>query len=170
MKFGSNRKIVLCGHAALGLLIFCCIFILVQCIGGCFTELISVGVMLVTRLVAFICLGFMIHRLRLTDEVIVADLSILKAYSSFGANCGDPLAKLNVETIKLDLNEADGMLQSAIYFSAFCVLWYILEVVVLLMFVIPVKAISKTNFAENLKLFFGCTEFATYMKVSVMNS
>lgn len=129
-----------------------------------------IGAMTLARIVAYICLPIMIHRLRLTEEVITSDMSMLKAYSTFGAKCGDSLAKLNVEVIKSDLNEADMMVTSCLYFSGLCLLWYILEALSLIMCIVPVKTISKDTLTENLKSFFGCTEFATYMSVSVLRS
>lgn len=42
----------------------------------------------------------MINRLRLTDDIIEKDLSLIKTYGAFGADCGDQYAKLDVTLIR----------------------------------------------------------------------
>jgi hypothetical protein len=78
----------------------------------------------------------------MVQEVLDNDFSMLKSYSTFGGKCGDSLAVLNVETIKGELDIADGWLASCLIFSGICMLWYLLEIVSLVMCLIPFKAIS----------------------------
>ena len=170
MKFGTSHKIKLCNDAALGLLIVISVVMFASLGIICGGAGVAVGQLVVIRIVAYICLPIMMHRLVETDAVIVNDMSMLKSYSAFGADCGDQLAKLDVVELQNGLAEADRLLISSMTFVGIMIAYYILEIIVLIGVSVPCVRVTAETIAYNWKVFFGCTEFAQYMKVSFVNS
>lgn len=100
MKFASSTRTVrLNTSTALGLLIVGSIMFVAAFSTKCVSEVGLMIIMVLLRVVGFICLPIIINSVSAIFKIIDSNQKVLQGYKSFAANCGDKLAQLDVAHI-----------------------------------------------------------------------
>lgn len=150
-------------------IILSCFFMIPNICCFCVTQFLIIPAT-VFRLLLWIIFPIMIHRLRLTNDVITKDMSLIKSYAAFGSHCGDQYAVLDVTTIKENLDEAVILVNNALVICWIVQLYLVIEFLVPIMCIVPATKVSFDDIKSNWLLFWGCKEFGQFMNISLLKS